>query len=165
MTNPTVFLTNHALDRAIERFSHLIDQSQPIYDQLMSMYEQSQEDSRVRNDHQFMTYLYETYGYHKQPRFFVNAEILFVVVTNDDGSQAVVTVIDRQSHVNHFLRPIEKRLKPKVKGSTPFKKWRDRKWQSSQTAQKPFAIMAPSLKEYKAKKNEYLESYQHCGDL
>lgn len=69
--------SKHSIDRFKERFPKLIENNNPIKTIANLLYS-AQEDRRCINNTNFMTYIYETYGYDNPMTLYVNDNVLFL---------------------------------------------------------------------------------------
>ena len=124
MCNKSFYITYHARQRFVERFSEeshkfvhlsrckgcfdchdlvyqlrdLVNRHKTHWENLMYDRLQAADDVRIYlNDTNFMEYMYNKYGYGRY-RFLVNGDILFVVA--EDSEQTVLTCMNVNNPVN-----------------------------------------------------------------
>lgn len=106
-------LTRHALSRMSERFPEKMRDIdfQPLGNRLIHAYHflwESTVEKQIFNDLRFMMYVHEKYGFDKQYRFFVNENMIFVgVIDNEKEVNNIVTVVDRRAHKSDHLKKEE----------------------------------------------------------
>ena len=97
--------TKHAKTRFLERFWNKLPRRTDVMDYLNSAIENSTEERSFLNNTNYMTYVYEKYGY-RQYKFLRYEEMLFLTIDN-----AVVTILE----ANRFPISIHKKYKKEQK--------------------------------------------------
>lgn len=104
-------LTNHAVDRLFERFSHVVASVDPSKDRrsrAQQLFDQAVPDKSVLNDSAFVVRFHEKYGYDVAMHPFVLNEIMWIgIVENTNGKQRciIATVVDRRNYSTNCAQP------------------------------------------------------------
>jgi hypothetical protein len=101
------FFSTHALDRLYERHARIFENPEQVgkqrWDSAYKVLDDSIEDNSVKNNTAFMVFLHEKYGYHKEFKFFMNGNVLFLGII-DNGKKLIVTTMDKATHNISHLR-------------------------------------------------------------